>query len=322
MKKILLKTALFFLPVVLLAYSADLLMSADLARSNKYADGELPVWNDLYGGKIDAGVVIFGASNALRGLDPQIIEKRLGEKAYSLAVNGLNFRIQYFRYRLLLAKNRKPKLIIYAVSAATLEKTPELYNPDQFLPFLLNNRPLEDVLSEYDAFKKEDYIVPFIRYFGKKEAFIEVFNLMTDPAANVQRRINGYMPNDQAWTSDLEKARAVASTREFVMDTALASLFDKFVAECKRDSIRLIFVNLPEYIDGQNYVSNRKEMLAPIINCSKNNNIYFVSYLNDSISYNKKYFFNTGHLNKYGAEIFTGKLIDDLDSAGVKEIKF
>jgi|WetSurMetagenome_2_1015567.scaffolds.fasta_scaffold00486_20 hypothetical protein len=321
MKKILIKLAIFFLPVALLAYGLDLMISSTLVRSNDYADGELPVWNALYNGKVNADIIIFGASNALRGLDTEVFEKRTGASTYSLAVNGLNFRIQYLRFRLLLAHNKKPKLIINAVSAATFEKTPELYNPDQFLPFLLYNKSLENVLKEYSDFKKADYNIPLIRYFGKKEAFIHILQLLINPSSNRARRINGYMPNDQEWTSDLEKAKAVAPTREFVLDNSLVTLFNKYVAECKDQNIGLVFVNMPEYIEGQSYVANRDVMLAPIYKSSSENQISFFNYLKDSISCDKKYFFNTGHLNKYGAEVFTNRLIDDMISAGIKEIK-
>jgi len=321
MKKILIKTAIFFLPVAVLAYGLDILISSTLVRSNDYADGEFPVWNDLYNGKVNADIIIFGASNALRGLDTEVIEKRTGASTYSLAVNGLNFRIQYLRFRLLLTRNKKPKLIINAVSAATLEKTPELYNPDQFLPFLLYNKSLENVLDEYRDFKKTDYNVPLIRYFGKKEAFINILKMLIDPSSNRTRRIKGYMPNDQEWTSDLEKAKAVSSTREFVLDTSLVALFNKYVTECKDQNIGLVFVNMPEYIEGQSYVANREEMLAPIFRSSIDNQISFFNYLKDSISCDKKYFFNTGHLNMYGAKVFTNRLIDDIISAEIKEIK-
>jgi hypothetical protein len=321
MKKILIKTAIFFLPVAVLAYGLDILISSTLVRSNDYADGEFPVWNDLYNGKVNADIIIFGASNALRGLDTEVLEKRTGAPTYSLAVNGLNFRIQYLRFRLLLARNKKPKLIINAVSAATLEKTPELYNPDQFLPFLLYNKSLENVLDEYRDFKKADYNIPLIRYFGKKEAFIDILKLLVKPSSNRTRRIKGYMPNDQEWTSDLEKAKAVSATREFVLDTSLVTLFNKYVTECKDQNIGLVFVNMPEYIEGQSYVANRDEMLAPIFKSSMGNQISFFNYLKDSISCDKKYFFNTGHLNKYGAEVFTNRLIDDMMSAKIKEIK-
>jgi hypothetical protein len=74
----------------------------------------------------------------------------------------------------------------------------------------------------------------------------------------------------------------------------------------------LIFVYTPEYIEGQKYVSNRAQIMGLYKKYSKQYQIPFYDFSNDSISYQKKYFYNVSHLNRLGSELFTAQLIDTL----------
>ncbi len=60
MKIIFKKVSLFILPVIILSYGVDYFLSTVLKRSNSFADGEFPVWNDLFEGKINSDIVIYG----------------------------------------------------------------------------------------------------------------------------------------------------------------------------------------------------------------------------------------------------------------------
>ena len=109
---------------------------------------------------------------------------------------------------------------------------------------------------------------------------------------------------------------------EAKLDPETIILFEKFIAECKKQNIKLIFVYAPEYIEGQIFTKNRGEVLSLYTNYSQKYNIPFYDYSNDAISYQKKYFYNTVHMNKTGAELFTAKLIDTLKhSSIIKELK-
>jgi hypothetical protein len=73
----------------------------------------------------------------------------------------------------------------------------------------------------------------------------------------------------------------------------------------------------PEYIEGQIFTKNRGEVISLYTKYSHKYNIPFYDYSTDAISYQKKYFYNTNHLNKMGAELFTTKLIDTLKQSNV-----
>ena len=103
---------------------------------------------------------------------------------------------------------------------------------------------------------------------------------------------------------------------------AIEEDIEQFLKECKRDNIKLIFVYTPEYIEGQKFVANRTSIFKTFSKYSKKYEIPFYDYSKDSLCLDKKYFYNSNHLNKTGAEIFTNKLIDTLKSTNAMGLKF
>ena len=55
-----------------------------------------------------------------------------------------------------------------------------------------------------------------------------------------------------------------------------------------------------------------KEIISLYQHFSEKYDIPFLDYSNDELSYSTKYFYNSQHLNRTGAELFTAKLADDL----------
>jgi len=172
MRKLLQKLLLLIVPIILISPGLDRLMSEVLKRSNSYADGEYPVWNDLYNGKINSRIVIYGTSRAFRHIDPTMIGDTLHTTAYNLGVNGHSFKTEYFRHFLLLKHNRKPDIILQTLDFTSFEKESDLYNQDQFLPYMFNNEEMR--LSVSNGFSSIDYKIPMIRYYGKKEALVKI----------------------------------------------------------------------------------------------------------------------------------------------------
>jgi predicted glycoside hydrolase/deacetylase ChbG (UPF0249 family) len=99
---------------------------------------------------------------------------------------------------------------------------------------------------------------------------------------------------------------------EIEFDKPSLALFDQYLRECQKDSIKVIFVYAPEYIDGQHYIRNREQLFDIIHQFSKKYSIPLYDYTTDTMSYKKAYFYNSEHLNRTGSQLFTKKLVSDL----------
>lgn len=313
MKKFISRSVLFILPFVLMAYVTDIFISKNLKKISSYKEGEFSVWNDLYEGKIKAEIVIYGSSRAWLHIDPSMMEDSLHITTYNLGINSHNFWMENFRHKLLLKYNSKPRLIIHSLGFSTMEKRADLFNADQFLPYMLFNKEMEATIIGYKGYTKADFYIPLLRYYGKRDALLRVFQYCINPSNNPVKRIKGYEGvEDLSWHNDLDKVKKKMKYNEVKIDTTTISLFEKYIIDCKKQNIRVLLLNTPEFIDGQLFTKNLKDVIKIYKDISTKYDVPFYDFSNDSMSYQKKYFFNAEHLNKLGAETFTKKLIDTL----------
>ncbi len=317
MKKFIKYFLVFIVPIVVLSCFLDGFISNNLKQSNGFAEKEYSTWNAIIDGKVNSDIVIYGNSRAWVQFNPTMIKDSLHMPAYNLGIDGHGFWLQYLRHVMLLKNNTKPKLIIISIDMFSLEKRKDLYNSEQFLPYMLWNTEIKKATSSYEGFVPMDYEMPLIRYYGRTEAIETAFRFYTRHLSNPVCRVKGYQGRKESWNTDFDKAKLTMKKYEAKLDSETILLFKRFLVECKQQNIKLIFVNAPEYIEGQRFVKNRAEVLAIYTKLSKQYSIPFYDYSNDAISHQKKYFYNSIHMNKMGAELFTVKLIDTLKQSRV-----
>ena len=317
MKKFLSALALFIAPLVIISYPLDYLISKKLAESKTFAHDEYLVWNDIYNGKVNADIVVYGSSRAKFHISPKILEDSLHRTAYNLGVEGQNFQVQYLRHKELLTYNIKPKYIILSVDEFSLQKKQRLFNPQQFLPYLFWNSNVYKLTSSYTEFSFWDYYLPLVRYTGENTSLSAALGSMIVKDHSATTSNKGYKVIDMNWTDDLAKAKSKMEYFEIITGPVVENLFNNFLAECRQQDIKVILVYTPEYIEGQAFVKNRSQLVSLYSQYAKKYNLPFLDYSSDSISMNKKYFYNALHLNKTGAEAFTRMLIRDLRKAPV-----
>lgn len=309
MKKFFLTILYFAVPVILFAYIADWFLSSQLRHSR---EGEFGVWNDIFDGKVNSDVVVYGSSRAMVHMDPDILSDSLHTSCYNLGINGHNFWLQYLRHQELLKYNKKPKLIIHSVDVFTLVKRPDLFNLDQFLPYMMDHKEVDKAIESYKGYNYYDFHLPLVRYTGKYKTIGRIFRSMIHPTAVDSGRYRGFSAQDHSWNDDLAKAKRRFTDFKVDLDSASIALFDKYIRECKADGIDIVIVYTPEYIEGQEFVKNRAEIMNTFRMFADKYKLRFLDYSDDPLSFEKKYFYNASHLNKTGAELFTSKLAHDL----------
>jgi len=285
---------------------ADYYISEKLKETHN-SPGEIEVWNDIYDKNIDADIAIYGSSRAWVHISPKIIEDSLNLKAYNFGMDGHNFWLQYLRNKEYLKYNKPPKVIILSVDVFSLAKRKDLYELNQFKPYMLWNSDIKKFTSSYDGFNFEDYYLPLIRYYGSMKASVIKSSSNKNPYRN-----KGYRGMDRKWNNDLVQAKLEKKNLSIDIDSNTITLFNQFLLECKSNDITVILVYTPEHIDGQKFVKNRKEIINIYNDFSNKYDLLFLDYSSDDICLEKEYFYNASHLNKKGSEIFTSMLAYDL----------
>jgi len=309
MNKLIIKLSLFCLPLLAIAIVADILVSKNLKQSSDF-EGELEVWTDIYDSKIDAEVAIYGSSRAWVHIDPSILENSLNLNAYNFGIDGHHFAIQYLRHLEYFSNNEHPNTIILSLDVFMFEKVNDLYNREQFMPYMLWNKNMVSHTHGYNGFELLDYYVPMLRYRGEKKILSNGL-LRTDNETN-KYRYHGYKGRNESWNNDLKKAKLERDNITIPIDSATVELFKTFLRDMESEKVEVILVYSPEYIEGQSFTKNRDEIMSLFSTIAEEFELPFLDYSADEMSYNKDFFYNALHLNNDGATLFTQKLVQDI----------
>jgi len=302
----------FILPILIVAFPADVILSRKLKTSKTAASGEYSTWNDLYNGKIGSEIVVYGSSRAVAHINPLIIGDSLKRSCYNLGIDGHNFWMQYFRHTELLKHNKAPTVIVLSLDPTSLTAKGGIFNSDQFLPYMLSNESIKTVTMSYKYFSAWDYHVPLVRFSGKDHLILHALKLIIRPQHDSLARQKGYFGQPLSWNTDLSDAHKMFSSYKVEIDTGAVSLFEKFLRECRDYGMKIIFVYTPQYIEGQQFIQNKESIMDIYRQLGSRHKIPFLDYSGDSICLSKKYFYNSSHLNKMGSVLFSRRLGHDL----------
>jgi len=226
--------------------------------------------------------------------------------------------MQYYKFNQYLNYNKKPRLIIQTLDIFTLNKRQELYNFEQFLPYLYKPS-IRKATKYFIGFEFVDYFIPFLRYKDKEiiQLGFNVFFSLPIDKINFKPELNnkykGYKGMDRKWDFTFDKFKLNNPQGiNYKIDSLTFSLMEIFLDYCKKQNLKVIFVYTPEYIENQYLTNNRNEIFKIYNDLSKKYNVLFLDYSKDSISYNKNFFYNSQHLNKKGSELFSQKLAIDI----------
>jgi hypothetical protein len=306
MKKFIRKIMVLFLPFGILSLPLDIYVSTQLRKS--HINGDIEVWNDIYDGKAGCEIAIYGSSRATRHINPLILEDSLNQTGYNFGIDGHHFEMQYFRHTEFTKYNQPPKTIILSVDIFSLGRRYDLYNSQQFLPFMFWNKTVYEYTSDYKGYSSLDYFVPLIRYIGNGEIIHSLIKNQNSPQINQK----GFKGMERTWSDDFVKAKMGKDKYVIQYDAATISLFHQFIKECKDTGTELILLYTPEYIDGQNFVENRNVLIDLYKNIAQEYDLLYLDYSDDELCYQKDFFYNGEHLNSKGADLFTKKLASDL----------
>lgn len=302
------KVFVLCLLLVLSLYALSYMVDAGLRKSrNDY----FASWNDLYSSKMNADLLMMGSSRAAFHISPKIIDSTLSLNSYNLGLSAWHFDMQYARFKMYLQHNRKPKYIIQNVDVYGFSKRADVADYQQFLPYIQDTILQETIRGhkgEFDVYQRN---IPLLKYRNLQnlafEGFFTFLNYpdLYDSTANYK----GYRGNDYAWNQDFERfKKRFPKGAKYTFNKEVKRQFKEFLALCQRENIKVFLVYAPEYFEVQPYYKNKAELINLCTESAKKYHCHFLDYSKDSLCYNRQYFYNSQHLNKRGAELYSKDL--------------
>ena len=276
-------------------------------------------WNDIYNGEINADLIVMGSSRAVYHFSPTILDRDLKLNTYNLGINAWTFPMQNARFKIYLKHNTKPRYIVHSLDLQMFSRREDLFNYQQFLPYLSD----DDIRSAAKGYKGEfgasQYYFPMFKFNGNMDlaaaGFLEFFNLAESRRVSVK----GYREQDLEWDGTFEtfkKKFPAGYTHSF--DTEVVEEFDAYLDYCRENDIKVILVFSPEYFELQPLLVNREEIMNVFRDISKKHDLPFLDYSDHPMAFNRSYFYNSEHLTKQGAELFSEVLAQDLKKLDVR----
>lgn len=256
-------------------------------------------------GEINADVIVLGSSRGARDIIASEIADSLHVSAYNLSYPGSNIEFhEYLLSKLFQFKNKVPKLIILAVDDATEFKIDPTINfrYERLYPLI----KYTDVRNTLIGKGEKDKILSSL--FIVHQLSISNFDFRKKHFDNLDTL---YKDGSMPISSQSEKFKNVQFTNHYNYYKAanenpkrIQSFLD-FIALCKSHNTTLLFALAPNF---GNPTIGFKERITQYV---QNDNPGIMMYdTSNNIYKNSSFYFDPGHLNRRGASVFTGELID------------
>jgi hypothetical protein len=264
--------------------------------------GEALKITNIIAHKVDAEVAVFGSSVALVHFNPYIISKITGKSSYNFGLDGTPL-IQHKGLLKEFLSYTKAEVIVLAVSYLELEKRTKVHKLKNYINHL-DNSNIYNALYEINpgTVWKTKYI-PFYDYI----LFNEEYRKILIKQYKVNHPKNGSYKGFQAFHDKWMEQSWMRESKVIphaTIDNNVVSSYREIIDLASQQGKKVVIVLTPIYQEGQNSILNLNEVRDVYQSLSKNGG-YFIDFTKNDICNNRDYFYNYGHLNADGADVFT-----------------
>lgn len=309
MKRFITRLLLFCCVPLLLLVPLAYFVDKGLRQSRGFSYAE---WNDLFAGNINADGLVMGSSRAWVNFSPAILDSVLGLNTYNLGMDGAHADLQFERLKIYLRYNKAPKFIIQEVGLHTVTApTTELPNYQQFLPYLSDTSIWRVYQTWYNNVSIADRYFPLYKYNNQLPTIKEgILSYMGKGVAPIKYK--GYQGQLLQWDSSFSNFKKTGSPYDMDIKPEALDIFRNYMRFCKERNIEVVLVYAPFYYEAAGYIGNFGETMNILRGIGKEYDMPFLDYTQIYIDSNTKYFYNSQHLNKEGAELFSHMVANDV----------
>lgn len=269
-------------------------------------------WNEIADGAINADLIINGSSRARGHISPAILDSALGLNTFNLGLDGHQFDAEYMRYKFYRKYNEKPRVVVQTLDLLALTRKDAPFQPMQFAPYL-GDSIIRNGTRIIQAFSEEDFLLPFAKYAFENNYIYSGLRELISPATYPPEAYKGYEPQDLVWNNSFDKMRKQYPGGLTINNhPETIRLFRNFLEECKAEEIFVVMVYTPEYRGLRPYVNGRERLIELYRKIADEHGIPFLNYSDHEMSSIRDYFYDSNHLHKRGAEMFSRILARDL----------
>lgn len=262
-----------------------------------HAKGGATARNEYICKQMNAEVVLFGSSRCSHHYVPSIIEDSLHMSCYNAGNDGNGIIFLYAKWKMLVSRY-KPKMIIYDVN-----EDYDLFAGDntQFLGDMRIYYDMPGVDSVmWSVDEKEKYKMKSMMY-RYNSIWLQ---MLSDNLHPLSSNKSGYVEIERRMTYEPGEHKYPEIVN---YDTLKIYYLEKLIQECKMKGIKLLFFLSPMY------KAKKIDLFIPLFHICKKYGVPIINHYTDTqFNENHNYFYDSVHMNRYGAEKYTKCIVSEI----------
>lgn len=236
-------------------------------------------------------VVFLGSSRVANHVNTRLFDSLSSKRTINLGVEGAGLNDNLLQLKLLVANNKISNVFIQ-VDFNYNEIEPTNISTSEAMPFLDNQIVKQHLIKHFADFSKLEHL-PFYKYAinDPKIGFREMLFSLINKKPKINPSI-GYTPKfGNIVDLDVDYGLPKSLRKDNV-------ILDQMIAICKKNNIGLFLFISPfcSFTKNTDYIEKLKKKVPDLIDLTE--------------GYDDSLFFNCGHLNNQGANIFTVNLFN------------
>ena len=311
MRRFLSKFFLYAVSAFALAAALDYTVCSGLLKMEDYRFQDFAA---MLKGGMEHDVLIMGNSRGKHHFDPEIIDTMLNVNSFCIGIGGYPINVEVEKYDLYRSHNAKPRVILQNIDYLTMKVMKDVrhqHQSEMFFP-LVYDRAGRNMMRDL-GYGFAELNIPFYRMYGYqqviKNGILEATGLkhyVSRPTYKGHRaeegKWNGYELNQMA----VHQAEISEESKE---------VLERFLSQCRKDSVEVILVNSPMYCGVKEKVTNLDEVKTYFEKTATQYEFRYLDYSVDCpIAQDSSNFCVAVHMNPTATKEFTRTLCKDLDS--------
>jgi hypothetical protein len=233
---------------------------------------------------------------------------------FNIGLDGSPANLQRPYVETYLLHNKPPRLAVINVDMGSLTDSGTPYDLAQYLPYL-NERPIANGLSRYvDVWKFRFIPLYAFSQLGLNQTTIAMRGVIGRYKREPDSlSLHGFRPMDTPWDDEFDEFAAKNPEGvQFPIDDVGVADLARMIAILQSDGARVVLVFSPEWEGVRQLEVNRSEVMRRYHAIAAEHHIVFIDYSDSPLARDKSLFYNSQHLNRSGATMFTAVLGNDL----------
>lgn len=260
-------------------------------------------------------IAIFGSSVSDAGVNSPLIQRLTGLSTYNFSFGGTRF----MQYKGLISElntnNQTTKVVIFAETYFSFSPVSALTTFENYLPGIDKDNIYEPLFAIQPDLVWRCRYIPFYKYtFVPHTYYLSSFDGWKRFLLNSQSvdSLLGFGPVYRDWEPDQDEALKKAKFFTVQIDSEIVQKYISLVLDLKKNGRSVALILTPIYTEISKKLTDFNPIRKTLKEISLKTQTPFWDFTSTSICTNKSYFYNSNHLNKTGADLFSRMLADSI----------